>query len=422
MSASLAKFSGIRRQDLPIALASAGYFFLLLASYYILRPLRETEGTNGDSLRLAWLFTGTMLAMVALAPLFSWLVNRFPRERFIPLANRAFAVQMLGFYALWRIESDLPAWLSGAFFIWVSVFNVFVVSVFWSFMAEVHTLEDSKRLFGPIAVGGTLGAIVGGGITKLLVGELGQANLLLVSVLLLELATQCMAWIARRRPPHAVHIARERPEAAETGGLWNGIALILRSRFLAMIAFNVLLASTIGTILYMEQAQLVRAAAPDKVERTALFATIDIWTNAATLLVQLFVTGAVIRRLGIGVALLAQPVCAVLALIGMAVAPVLGVLIAAQVVLRTLQHALSRPSREMLFTEVGREARYKTKNFVDTFCYRLGDQAGVWGFNGLFGALSLPLGTIAWCAAPLAGLWCLVAGWLGREQRRRSSE
>jgi AAA family ATP:ADP antiporter len=410
------------RTELPVLLMGAGYFFLLLASYYILRPLRETEGTSGDSLRLAMLFTGTMFAMLAIAPLFGWLVNRYPRERFIPFANRAFAVQMLVFCALWRSHAELPAWLSATFFIWVSVFNVFVVSVFWSFMTETHTLEESKRRFGLIAVGGTLGGIAGGWITKQWVAEIGQANLLLVSAVLLEGATWCMLGIARLRPARPRTALPTRTEDAETGGVWNGLILLTRSPFLRGIGLLVLLSSAIGTILYMQQAQLVREAAPDKLERAALFARIDMWTNTATLFVQIFLTGTIIQRLGIGFALLAQPVAACVALAVLALHPVLPVLIVLQIMLRGLQHALARPAREMLFTSVGREARYKTKNFVDTFGFRTGDQVGVWGFDALFRMLALPLGVVSACAAPLGLAWLAVAAWLGREVRRRSEE
>ena len=417
----LSAVTSVRRREWPILLLGAGYFFLLLASYYILRPLRETEGTSGDSRRLALLFSGTLAVMLAIAPLFGWLVNRFARERLIPIVNRAFALQLLLFAWLWSRQDEPPAWLAAAFFIWVSVFNVFVVSVFWSFMTEVHTLEESKRTFGMIAVGGTLGGIFGGWITHTWVAELKHANLLLVSVALLEGATWCMLAIAQRKPAPA-RASSPRPEDEEAGGIWNGLMLLRRSPFLRGAALHVLLATAIGTILYMQQAQLVREAAPDKLERTALFARIDMWTNGATLLVQLFLTSAVIRRLGIRFALLAQPVAAVAALGLLALHPVLPVLIAIQVTLRGLQHALTRPAREMLFTEVGREARYKSKNFLDTFAYRLGDQLGVWSFDALFKALALPLSLISACAAPLGLAWCAVSAWLGREHRRRTAD
>jgi AAA family ATP:ADP antiporter len=420
--------TSVRRSEWPILLLGAGYFFLLLASYYILRPLRETVGVSGDSRRLALLFSGTLAVMLAIAPLFGWLVNRFARERLIPIVNRAFALQLLLFAWFWSRQDEPPVWLAAAFFIWVSVFNVFVVSVFWSFMTEVHTLEESKRTFGMIAVGGTLGGIFGGWITYTWVAELQHANLLLVSVVLLEVATWCMLGIARRRSAQVstqvrgqIRTQSARPEDAEAGGIWNGLTLLRHSAFLRGAALHVLLATSIGTMLYMQQAQLVREATPDKLERTALFARIDMWTNGASLLVQIFLTSAVIRRLGIRFALLAQPVTALIALGLLALHPVLPVLIPIQVTLRGLQHALTRPAREMLFTEVGREARYKSKNFLDTFAYRLGDQLGVWSFDALFKALALPLGLISACAAPLGLAWCAVSAWLGREHSRRTA-
>ena len=422
------KLVEVRRNEILVLVLSFAYFFFILTSYFIVRPLRELVGSSHDSRELAWLFTGTLAVMLVANPAYGWIVSRWRRQTFIPWVYRFFAMNLLLFFVLWKIWPEAePGPIARSFFVWVSVFNLFVVSVFWSFMADVFNLESSKRLFGFIAAGGSLGGVVGPTITKSLVGAIGTTNLLLVSFVCLEIGTQCMLAIVRARGlrdevrPAAATAQATTLETAETGDLWNGLRLVLTSPYLLLIAAHFLLASGIGTTLYFEQSQLVAAASPDKAERTRIFSTIDIWTNASTFLAQFFLTRAVVKRFGIGFALVLQPAFAVLALAAMAISPTLGILILAQIVLRTLQHATTRPAREMLFTVLGREVKYKAKSFVDTFVYRLGDQLGAWGFDGLKGA-GLALGSIAWVTVPFTVAWCVVAATLGRMQRRYSRE
>ncbi|MBK7642342.1 MAG: MFS transporter [Planctomycetes bacterium] len=415
------KLVEIKKSEIALTLLSGLYFFFLLTSYYILRPMREAEGAERSSTRLAWLFTATCVTMIAMQPLYGWVVSRWPRRVFIPWVYRFFGLNLGLFFLLWRFGGPATAKvLSDVFFVWVSVFNLFVVAVFWSFMADIFREEQSKRLFGLIAVGGSIGAVTGAQITRSLVGWVGNVNMLLVSLVVLELATQCMLWIARLRGPEELEHAEQAnmPEAAQVGDAWNGLRLILRSPFLRLVAAHFFLASSIGTVLYFEQKELVQAGFPDKAARTQAFASIDVWTNAATFLVQLFVTGRLVKRMGIGFALMLGPVAAVVMLVAMAISPTLGVLIAAQIILRTLQHATTRPAREMIFTVVGREVKYKSKGFIDTFVYRFGDQLGSWGFTGLFTTLGLALGPIAWVTVPVTLTWCAVARALGRAQKK----
>ena len=424
----LRRLVDVRRGEGIVLLLAFAYFFFLLASYYVLRPIREQVGSGHDSTGLRNLFFGTLVGMIVTNPVYGWLVSRWPRRVFIPWVYRFFAFNLLVFFLLWKVypeEKGGP--ISNAFFVWLSIYNVFVVSVFWSFLADVFGLEASKRLFGCIAAGGSLGAIAGGAITHQLVEILGTMNLMLVSLVLLEVATQCMLAIVRarkmpdERPSRLAERAGVAPEQAQTGNAWNGFVLVARSPYLMLIAAHFLVASGIGTVLYFEQSQLVKAASPDAAERTRIFASIDVWTNVATLATQALLTAQVVRRLGIGVALILQPIAAVLALVGMAISPTLGVLIAAQMTLRTFQHATTRPAREMLFTVLGREVKYKSKSFVDTFIYRLGDQLGSWGFDALKVA-GLSLGAIAWVTVPLTLAWCGIAAGLGRMQKRFARE
>ena len=258
------KLVELKKGELQLTLLSAAYFFFLLMSYYILRPLREAEGAGGDSTRLALLFTATCVTMIALQPLYGWVVSRWPRRVFIPWVYRFFGLNLLLFFFVWRTQGETKSLaLSNVFFVWVSVFNLFVVAVFWSFMADIFREEQAKRLFAVIAVGGSIGAIAGAQITRTFVGWFGNVNMLLVSLALLEVATQCMLWIARLRGSQETPQYKPLPgaiESAETGDAWNGLRLVIRSPFLRLVALHFFLASNIGTVLYFEQNQLVRAA------------------------------------------------------------------------------------------------------------------------------------------------------------------
>ena len=416
----------IKKGEIALTLLSAAYFFFLLLAYFILRPLRDQVGAERPE-KLPWLFAAVLGGMLLAMPVYGWLVSRWPRRRFIPWVYRFFALNLLVFFVLLKMrapDEQRPIWT--AFFIWLSVINMFVVSVFWSFMADVFRLEQSKRLFGMIAVGGSLGALVGGLLTKQLAVPLGTANLLLISIAFLELATQCMSWLARLRgfgdedPRLLATPEGARLEEAERGDVWNGLRLLLQSPYLMLIALHFLLMSSLGTVFYTQQAQMVGAAFTGDdaaAQRTAFLAGIDVWTNGCTLAAQFLLTGAIVKRFGISVALLLQPVVCLAALLALGVWNVLPVLVVGQVTLRTLQNAASRPAREMLFTVVGREVKYKAKSVVDTVIVRTGDQLGIWGSAGIK-ALGISASSLSWAALPIAGLWCAVAVFLGRAQKK----
>lgn len=403
----------------PAELGAAGwafaYFFSLLSSYYILRPVRDEMGILGGVENLQWLFTGTFIAMLAAVPLYGAAVRRFPRKRLLPLVYYFFILNVLAFYALFRSGVE-EAWLARAFFIWVSVFNLFVVSVFWTFMADLFSNAQAKRLFGFIAAGGSAGAIAGPAVTALAAGSLGTVNLLLISAALFGVAVVCihrlLAW-HNPAPPTSSAQARE----PLGGSALAGFTLLVRSPYLLGIGLFILLYTTLSTFLYFEQAHIVRGAFDDSGQRTALFAAIDLAVNTLTILTQLFLTSRLVERLGLPVTLALIPAFLVLGFAALAAAPVLAVLVAVQVLRRAGNYAVSRPAREMLFTVVGREARYKAKSVIDTVVYRGGDAVSGWAFAGLTAA-GLGLSAIAWIGVPLAMAWLLVGLWLGRYQER----
>jgi AAA family ATP:ADP antiporter len=395
------------------------YFFCLLCSYYIVRPMRDEMGIAGGVDKLQWLFTGTFLVMLAAVPLFGWVSSRFERRRFLPAVYWFFIANLLLFFVLFR-SGVTHAWVARAFFIWTSVFNLFVVSVFWSFMADIFSNAQARRLFGFIAAGGTAGAICGPLLTTALALPLGPANLLPVSAGLLGLAVICIhrlgAWHSTAARQQA---AQPEPVRAIGGQVLAGVQLVLRSPYLLGICLLMLLFTTLATFLYFQQAQIVRDSFSDPAQRTAVFAVMDLAVNILTLLLQVLLTGRLVRWLGLGWTLALVPLLLAAGFLVLGLSPVLAVLVVVQVLRRAGNYAIMRPAREMLYVVLGREEKYKAKNFIDTVVYRGGDALSAWAYAGLR-ALGLGLSTLAFVAVPLALLWAGIAYRLGQAQTRRS--
>jgi len=402
------------------------YFFCLLSGYYVLRPLRDEMGIAGGVQHLQWVFTGTFLAMLAAVPLFGAIAARFPRRRFLPWVYYFFIANILTFFALFKIGADREI-VARAFFIWTSVFNLFVVSVFWSFMADLYSNAQARRLFGLIAAGGSAGAIVGPAATALLAAPLGPVNLLLASCALLGGAVICIHRLiglaqseTTQAKPGAGRDADQAPPAAERplgGSVLSGIALVFRSSYLLGICLFIWLYTTLSTFIYFEQAYIVRAAYDDPAQRTALFASIDLAVNVITILLQALIAGRMMKRAGVTATLALIPLLVAGGFVGLGLAPLLPVLIAFQVLRRAGDYGITRPAREVLFTVVGRETKYKAKNFIDTVVYRAGDAVSGWAFAGLK-ALGVTLTGIAYIAVPVSLAWFATAWFLGRKQEQ----
>lgn len=398
---------------------SFAYFFFLLSGYYVLRPLRDEMGIAGGIENLPWVFTATFAAMLVAVPLFGAIASRYSRRIFVPLVYYFFIGNMALFYVLFHWSEATP-WVSRAFFVWVSVYNLFVVSVFWSVMADLYRNEQARRLFGFIAAGGSVGAMVGPLLTAVLVSRIGPVDLLLLSLLLLGFATVCvhrlLAW-ARQSDRAIVNASDDRPMG---GGVLAGMRLVATSPYLLGVCLFVLLYTSLSTFLYFEQAHIVKQSFADASARTRTFALIDLTVNMLTVGMQLLVAGQIMSRFPLAVALSLLPITAIIGFSVLALAPTLAVLVVFQVLRRAGNYALTRPAREVLFTVVGRETKYKAKNFIDTVVYRGGDAASGWAF-GLLSAAGLSLAALAWSAVPLALAWLLTALALGRSHERRKS-
>jgi AAA family ATP:ADP antiporter len=418
----------VREGETAALVLSALYFFFLLSAYYILRPVRDALGIEGGADDLPWLVTGTLAAMLLANPLFSAVVSRFPRRVFIPWTYRSAILCLLAFFLLSRVLAGAPrVWLGYAYYIWLSVFNLFAVSVFWAFMADIWTTEQSKRLFVMIGVGGTLGTLAGSALTVTLVKVIGTFPLLLVSAVLLECAVQCASGLIRAR---SLGRADRAPPTPEPGpGFMEGLRLIVRSRYLLLLCLYMLIYTILATFLWLRQQEIIAAAVTSRDARTALSARIDLAANAITIAMQLFVAGRFIRRFGVGIALAVLPAVNIVGFVMLGAAPAMGlpllaVVVAFVAVRRGLHYALSQPTRQILFTVLSQDAKYKSKPFIDTFVYRTGDLIGAWTPRQIVAALAL-LGVSATAAVPLAAvpLASVILGIglaLGRMQRRRA--
>jgi AAA family ATP:ADP antiporter len=394
------------------------YYFFVLSSYYVIRPIRDDMGVAGGVENLPWMFTGTLLAMLVANALFAALVAKFSRRRFIPIAYRFFIANLLIFFVLLEaLPQGHQIWVGRSFYIWTSVFNLFVVSVFWAFMADIFSTDQGKRLFGFISVGGTLGGICGAAITATLVQRIGAVNLLLISAVLLELSAQCVRLFPAGFRDARDSVRRETggAEAPIGGGIWSGIVHDLRSPYLLGICAYMLLYAITSTLLYFQQASILASAFTDRAARTAFLAQIDLIVNVLTIFVQLFLTGRLLKWLGVGVTLALLPALSVIGFTGMGFVPTLSVLVVFLTLRRAGNFALARPAREVLFTVVSREDKYKAKSFIDTFIYRAGDQIGAWSSPAL-GLLGLGMAGISFVAVPLAAVWFFISLWLGRKQ------
>lgn len=403
---------------------SFSYFFALLCSYYIIRPMRDEMGVLGGVENLQWLFTGTLVVMTVAIPLFGWVSSRFLRRQFLPYVYLFFIAMLLLFYVLMNGQvvdgQKFPVYIARAFFIWASVFNLFVVSVFWSFMADLYSNAQARRLFGFIAAGGTAGALAGPAITALLVKQIGASNLLLVSAVFLLWAVVCISKLSNWSVLNATSgdKALESHEESPVGGsIWSGITMLVRSPYLLGICLLMLLFTTLATFLYFMQAQIIRDTFVDSAQRTAVFASIDLAVNALTLVMQLFITSRLIKWFGLAVTLAIIPLLLAVGFTLISISPVLAVLLAVQVIRRAGNYAVMRPAREMLYVVLSREQKYKAKNVIDTVVYRAGDAVSAWLYAGMRSA-GMSLSSIAIIAVPLALLWAWIAFGLGRRQTK----
>ena len=417
--------AGVRPEEVSLLLWSMLYIFCVLSSYYVIRPVRDTLGIDGGVDNLQWLFAATLVVMLLLTLPFSALSARLPRRRFIPWVYRFFISHLIIFAVLMAFlpQGNDHRWLGRVFFVWVSVFNLYVVSVFWSMVADIFDRERASRLFSLMAAGATLGAVIGSLLTTALVRWLNMSGLFVLAAVLLEVAVFCvhrLNSLVRQRPlttpSHSEKQSGDSADGAVGGGIFAGMAAIARSGYLLNICLYMLLFSVTSTFVYFRQATLVDQLFTSNDSRTTFFAASDLAVNILTLISQLLITGRLLSRYGTRRVLGILPLITLAGFALLSVWPTLAGLFIFAVLRRAGNFAFARPAREVLFTVLSREQKYKAKNVTDTVVYRAGDQAGAWSWTAM-NALGLSGSLIAWLAIPLSLVWFLNSLWLGKKQK-----
>jgi len=405
--------------EMPALLAAFAYNFLLFTAYYILRPLRDSMGVAGGVENLDDLFGWTLAGMLVAVPVYGWVSGRFRRAVFLPWVYAFFVAQLLAFWAVFTAQADDAA-AARVFFVWVSVFNLFVVSVFWSFMADLFDREQAKRVFAFIAAGASSGGILGSSIPAFFAQALGDVNLLLVSSALLGATIAPIRYLLRWSAGRADR--GERIEERPIGGNpFAGFTRVFSSGYLSGIALFVFLMAAVSTFLYLQQADLLQTHFPDRAGRTAFLGRIELVVNVSVVLVQVLAVGRLTSRFGLPVMIVSVPLFVAGGFLLIAASPTLATLVAVYVFRRLGQYAIVRPCREMLYTTVDRESKYKAKNVNDTLVYRTSDYVVAKGHDAFVAAFTANLTMVAWLGAAVAGVWAAVAWLLGRAHERMAA-
>jgi AAA family ATP:ADP antiporter len=405
---------------------SFAYFFILLTAYYMLLPLRDSFGIRGGPQDLPWLFLGTFIVSLFTAPLQAWVAARLPRVRFVPVTYLFLVTNMLIFWYLLKAQVA-PDIVPKAFFLWITLYSVFTVSIFWTFQSDLYSSEQGKRLFGFVAAGGSLGNIVGPLINKWLIGPLGVPNLLLVAGGLLVIAIFC----ANRLESAASQLQAANPDfkAASAGrekrpmggSILEGFGLLFKSSYLGRIGLWVFLLSLLGTFLYLAQAHIVDSYTADMKAQTSIFSTIYLWVGILSLVVQILGTGRIIKLIGTGPTLAVQPLVFVAGFIGLMFTSALFVVAAFQACQRAANYGISNVARESLWPVVSREEKFKAKNIVDGAVFRGADVANAFLYKGLASILPVQP-VIAGIAVVAAAGWVVLSFGLGKAQEKRIRE
>jgi AAA family ATP:ADP antiporter len=410
-------------RELLVAALGACTFAAVLASYFAFRPVRDALVLDGNPDKIPYLFLGTFVAVSIVSPAWSALLARGGRRKYVPIAFHAFAATWAGFAALVYAEVA-PVAVGRVFYIWGSVFNVFIVSVFWSLLADLLGPDTAKRLYGPIAAGGTAGALLGPILARELVGTVGVHGILLASAALLEVGAALLyalrrlgEALERERSPAGAPVRDEEPPEPALPAALRGLAR-LRDPYLLAIVGYVLCTATAATFVYLEQQSLAKAVLGTREARTELFATIDFWINLCTFIVQTLLAPILLARLGPGLVLLVLPLAQGIGITALVTAPSIATLMFVQIATRTATHGLTRPARELLFTVVDRDDKYRAKNAIDTVVYRLGDVASSW-LHRLLVALGAGSAALVAATLPLVAVWVALSAALGIGFRRR---
>ncbi len=406
----------IEQEEWPAGLFAFTWFFLLLSSYYLIRPVRETLGSELGTGELPWLFAATFVTMLLLNPIYAMLVAGVSRRILVHVTYRFFSLCLLIFWLLMSRESS--PWIARSFFVWVGVFNMFAVSIFWSFLADSFSRDQAKRLFGVIASGGTIGGMVGSLAAQELADQIRVAQLLLVPIILLELATWLMTHFHRAAKRFASSVASENQDQPTGGSFWEGIVSVFQSPYLLGICGLMILSSICGTTGYFQQIEIIGGAIEDPEQRLKLFARMNLAVQVVTVILQGLIVGRLIRWFGLPIVLCILPMVYATSFLGLGLSTTLAMLVAGRVAQRSGAFGISVPAQETLFTVIPREQKYKSKGFMDTAVVRGGDVLASWIYSGLsFTGLTLPV--LALTMVPITFVWSALGWTLGSAAEKR---
>jgi AAA family ATP:ADP antiporter len=406
--------SKIESNEIKAVGLSFSFVFTLMSSYYILRPIRDAMSSDWTDAELSTLFTGTFVASILVVTLYGAACSRIRLGRLLPGIYALFSLSFFAFYAAFRAMPDVTL-IGKAYYIWISVFSLFQVSVFWTFMADIFSKEQAPRLFGFIAAGSSIGALVGPAIALVLIEPLGKSNLVLISAVLLLAPIPIIAYLEKLKHTELHHdnVSAETDYGKKLGGNpFSGFVAFVTNPYLLGIGLFLFLYTWISTFVYFELKNLM--APLDSETRTQIWSGMDLAVNALSIGTAMFVTGRLTTRFGLATTLALVPVMIVVGLMVVAAAPMLWVVVVLQCVRRAGNYSITRPGREMLFTVVDRETRFKAKSVIDNVVYRGGDVVAAWAFTLLTTTLGLGLGAVAAVGAVIAAVWALVARYLGR--------
>jgi AAA family ATP:ADP antiporter len=412
--------------EAPALLASFATLMCVFASYTMLRPVRDALGITSGLDNIPYLFWGVFVVMLLLQPVYGWLTSRLPRTVFLPWVYCFFAANLILFWLWFHVQHE-HTWIARTYFVWVSVFNLFVVATFWSLMADVYTREQAGRLFGFIWAGASTGGLIGPFIDRKLAIPLGAINLLPLSAGLLLVSLLFMALVIRWQRRQAAASAAPQPggapgaERGVGGGVFAAFVQVARSPYLLGIVAFVVLMTWVSTFLYLEQQAFVAKVFHSTDERARFFAGIDFWVQAASLTIQFLLFGRLFKWFGMRSLLAAVPLLMTAGYAVYALAPTFMVLVLVYAVRRVADYAITRPCRDSLFTVVSREEKYQAKSLIDTFAYRGGDAVSGSLYKALTGGLGASPAAIGWLGAVIAALWTVLALALGRAFQRRGS-
>lgn len=406
----------VEQDEAPAVSAGVLMFFFLFTGYFMLRPVRETMGVAGGVDNLQWLFSATFVATLAALPMFGWLASKVGRRRLLPWTYAFFGLNLLCFAAGFALDTE-HLWLARSFYVWLSVFNLLTISLAWSVLADIFASGQARRLFALMAGGASLGGLTGPILGTLLVAPLGYAGLLLLSAAFLAASALAAVWLQRWRDAHPIAGDSTSLRRQPLGGNpFSGATDVFRSRYLMAIALFVVLLTSVSTFLYFEQARLVAETWSDPTRQTQVFGIIDTVVQALAILTQLFITGRVAQRLGVGVLLVLVPLLVAAGFLWLAFSPVFAAFVVVMVVRRAGEYAFVRPGREMLYTVVPVTQKYKAKNFIDTVVYRGGDAVSAWLKRGLDLLAEHPAAAMS-IGVGIAVAWAATGGMLGRWHR-----